>query len=140
MKWDKTWINSMKWSWIKVPVKVEQINEYLLSDTLQIQKNKNWQWWNKPRSKCTQNHMYCQSVTSLEAQSLNSTKLKHLLENESPLAGFKTPGISVQNGRIVGAERFLFEFDYCATDYRDCTFCKWSTSILLEVFVTVLAQ
>ena len=34
MKWDERWINSMKWSWFKVPVKVEQINEYLFSDTV----------------------------------------------------------------------------------------------------------
>ena len=27
----------MKWSWFKVPVKVEQINEYLFSDTVQSQ-------------------------------------------------------------------------------------------------------
>ena len=31
---------SMKWSWFKVPVKVEQINEYLFSDTVQSQKKK----------------------------------------------------------------------------------------------------
>ena len=31
---------SMKWSWFEVPVKVEQINEYLFSDTVQSQKNK----------------------------------------------------------------------------------------------------
>ena len=37
MKWDERWINSMKWSWFKVPVKVEQINEYLFSDTVQSQ-------------------------------------------------------------------------------------------------------
>ena len=47
MKWDERWINSMKWSWFKVPVKVEQINEYLFSEK---SKNKKWQWWNKPRS------------------------------------------------------------------------------------------
>ena len=40
MKWDERRINSMKWSWFKVPVKVEQINEYLFSDTVQSQKNK----------------------------------------------------------------------------------------------------
>ena len=38
---------SMKWSWFKVPVKVKQINEYLFSDTVQIQKKqkvvKKWQ-------------------------------------------------------------------------------------------------
>ena len=28
---------SMKWSWYKVRVKVEQINEYLFSDTVQSQ-------------------------------------------------------------------------------------------------------
>ena len=32
-----------EWSWFKVPVKVEQINEYLFSDTVQSQKNKKWQ-------------------------------------------------------------------------------------------------
>ena len=37
MKWDERWINSMNWSWFKVPVKVEQINEYLFSDTVQSQ-------------------------------------------------------------------------------------------------------
>ena len=37
MKWDERWINSMKWSWFKVPVKVEQINEYWFSDTVQSQ-------------------------------------------------------------------------------------------------------
>ena len=37
MKWDERWINSMKWSWFKVPVKVAQINEYLFSDTVQSQ-------------------------------------------------------------------------------------------------------
>ena len=31
---------SMKRSWFKVPVKVEQINEYLFSDTVQSQKQK----------------------------------------------------------------------------------------------------
>ena len=31
---------SMKWSWFKVPVKVEQIIEYLFSDTVQSQKTK----------------------------------------------------------------------------------------------------
>ena len=30
----------MKWSWFKVPVEVEQINEYLFSDTVQSQKTK----------------------------------------------------------------------------------------------------
>ena len=30
----------MKWSGFKVPVKVEQINEYLFSDTVQSQKTK----------------------------------------------------------------------------------------------------
>ena len=40
MKWDERWISSMKWSWFKVPVKVEQINEYLFSDTVQSQKTK----------------------------------------------------------------------------------------------------
>ena len=30
----------MKWSWFKVPVKVEKINEYLFSDIVQSQKNK----------------------------------------------------------------------------------------------------
>ena len=42
--------NEMRWKMnkqyemelIKVPVKVEQINEYLLSDTVQSQKNKKW--------------------------------------------------------------------------------------------------
>ena len=28
----------MKWSWFKVPVKVEQINEYLFSNTVQSKK------------------------------------------------------------------------------------------------------
>ena len=37
MKWDESWINSMKWSWFKVPVKVKQINEYLFLDTVQSQ-------------------------------------------------------------------------------------------------------
>ena len=41
MKWDERWINNMKLSWFKVPVKVEQINEYLFSDTVQSQKKKN---------------------------------------------------------------------------------------------------
>ena len=27
---------TMKWSWLKVPVKVEQINEYLFKDTVPI--------------------------------------------------------------------------------------------------------
>ena len=30
----------MKWSWFKVPVKVEQINEYQFSDTVQSLKTK----------------------------------------------------------------------------------------------------
>ena len=30
----------MKWSWLEVPVKVEQINEYLFSDTVQSQKKR----------------------------------------------------------------------------------------------------
>ena len=30
----------MRWSWLEVPVKVEQINEYLFSDTVQSQKTK----------------------------------------------------------------------------------------------------
>ena len=30
-----------------MPVKVEQINEYLFSDTVQSQKNKKWQWKQK---------------------------------------------------------------------------------------------
>ena len=38
MKWDERWINSMKWKWFKVPVKVEQINEF--SDTVQSKKKK----------------------------------------------------------------------------------------------------
>ena len=58
MKWDERWINSMKWSWFKVPVKVEQINEYLFSDTVQSQKNKKWQWWNKPRSRKECNELH----------------------------------------------------------------------------------
>ena len=37
MKSDERWINIMKWSWLEVPVKVEQINEYLFSDTEQSQ-------------------------------------------------------------------------------------------------------
>ena len=32
--------NSMEWSRFKVPVKVEQINEYLFLDTVQSQKTK----------------------------------------------------------------------------------------------------
>ena len=51
MNSDERWINSMKWSWFKVSLKVEQINEYFFSDTVRSQKNKKWQWWNKPRSK-----------------------------------------------------------------------------------------
>ena len=35
MKWEERGVNSMKWSLFKVPVKVEQIDEYLLSDTVQ---------------------------------------------------------------------------------------------------------
>ena len=35
MRWKMN--KSMKWSWFKVPVKVEQINEYLFSDTEQSQ-------------------------------------------------------------------------------------------------------
>ena len=31
---------SMKWNWFKVPVKVEQINEYLSSETVQSQQTK----------------------------------------------------------------------------------------------------
>ena len=31
---------SMKWSWFKVPVKVEQVTEYLFSDTVQSRKTK----------------------------------------------------------------------------------------------------
>ena len=38
MRWKMS--KSMKWSWFKVPVKVEQINEYLFSDTVQSQKTK----------------------------------------------------------------------------------------------------
>ena len=35
----------MKWSWFKVPVKIEQINEYLFSDTVQSQwKQKDIAW------------------------------------------------------------------------------------------------
>ena len=33
-------MNSMKWSLFEVPVKVEKINEYLFSDTVQSQKTK----------------------------------------------------------------------------------------------------
>ena len=40
MKDEEEQNESMKWSWFKVPVKVEQINEYLFSDTLQSQKQK----------------------------------------------------------------------------------------------------
>ena len=29
---------SMKWSWFKVPLKVEQLNEFFFSDTVQSQK------------------------------------------------------------------------------------------------------
>ena len=36
MRWKMN--KSMKWSWFKVPVKVELINEYLFSDTVQSQK------------------------------------------------------------------------------------------------------
>ena len=35
MRWKMN--KSMKWSWFKVPVKVEQINENLFSDTVQSQ-------------------------------------------------------------------------------------------------------
>ena len=38
MRWKMN--KSLKWSWFKVPVKVEQINEYLFSDTVQSQKTK----------------------------------------------------------------------------------------------------
>ena len=39
MRWKMN--KSMKWSWFKlVPVKVEQINEYLFSDTVRSQKTK----------------------------------------------------------------------------------------------------
>ena len=48
MRWKMD--KSMKWSWFKVPVKVEQINEYLFSDTIQSQKKQKWQWWIKPSS------------------------------------------------------------------------------------------
>ena len=48
MRWKMN--KSMKRRWLKVPVKVEQIIEYLFSDTVQSQKKK-WQWWNKPRSR-----------------------------------------------------------------------------------------
>ena len=40
MEWDERWINSMKCSWFKVPVKVGQINAYLFSDSVQSQKTK----------------------------------------------------------------------------------------------------
>ena len=33
-------MNDMKLDWFKVPVKVEQMNAYLLSDTNEINKNK----------------------------------------------------------------------------------------------------
>ena len=36
MKWNERWINSMKWSWFKVPVKVKQIKEYLFSDIYMV--------------------------------------------------------------------------------------------------------
>ena len=49
MKLDERWINSMKWSWFKGPVKVEQINEYLFSDTVQSQKTKKRQQQKKWR-------------------------------------------------------------------------------------------
>jgi hypothetical protein len=35
-------INDMKWGWFKVPVKVEQMNVYLFSDTTKINKNEKW--------------------------------------------------------------------------------------------------
>ena len=35
-------INEMKWGWFKVPVKGEQMNAYLFSDTTKINKNKKW--------------------------------------------------------------------------------------------------
>ena len=35
-------INDMKWGWFKVPVKVEQMNAYLFSDTTKINTNKKW--------------------------------------------------------------------------------------------------
>ena len=66
MKWDERWINSMKWSWFKVPVKVEQINEYLFSDTVQKSKNKKWQWWNKPRSIIIFRSLYNEMGVSIE--------------------------------------------------------------------------
>ena len=34
MRWKMN--KSMKWSWFTVPVKVEQINEYLFSDTVSV--------------------------------------------------------------------------------------------------------
>ena len=40
MKWDERWIKVWNGSWIKEPVKVQQINEYLFSDTVQSQKTK----------------------------------------------------------------------------------------------------
>ena len=36
MRWKMN--KSMKWGWFKVPVKVEKINEYLFSDTVQSKK------------------------------------------------------------------------------------------------------
>ena len=35
-------INEMKWDWFKVPVKGEQMNAFLFSDTTKINKNKKW--------------------------------------------------------------------------------------------------
>ena len=40
----------MEWSWFQVPAKVEQIIEYLFSDTVQSQQQQKKQGWNKPRS------------------------------------------------------------------------------------------
>ena len=38
MRWKMN--KSMKWSWFKVPVKLEQINEYLFSDNVRSKKQK----------------------------------------------------------------------------------------------------
>ena len=75
----------MKWSLFKVPVKVEQINEHLFSDTVQSQKTKSGsdeisqdQYRGYP-SKCSQD----QVQTKVEKKNERDEILVFLCERES---------------------------------------------------------